>query len=141
MSEPRSKSPQDGEHGGSSTVHDDKPRLTEEEKKQNHIASEQKRREAIRAGFDRLCELVPGLQGHGRSEGYVLKETVKYMREQLAKRRELVEAAEAQGVAVPERLKEPVKILERLEARQKEQQEKARREGLEKGHDPDDYES
>ncbi|KAI1464052.1 uncharacterized protein F4812DRAFT_463113 [Daldinia caldariorum] len=145
MSEPRSKSPQDGERGGSSTVHDDKPRLTEEEKKQNHIASEQKRREAIRAGFDRLCELVPGLQGHGRSEGYVLKETVKFMREQLARRRELVEAAEAQGVTVPERLKDPcsrpVKILERLEARQKEQQEKTRREGHEKGHDPDDSES
>ncbi|KAI0150006.1 hypothetical protein F4776DRAFT_659896 [Hypoxylon sp. NC0597] len=88
MSEPRSKSPQDGENG-QSALHDDKPRLTEEEKKQNHIASEQKRREAIRAGFDRLCELVPGLEGHGRSEGFVLKETVKYMREQLARRRRL----------------------------------------------------
>ncbi|KAI0106783.1 hypothetical protein F4814DRAFT_429025 [Daldinia grandis] len=141
MSEPRSRSPQDDEHGESSTLHDDKPRLTEEEKKQNHIASEQKRREAIRAGFDRLCELVPGLQGHGRSEGYVLKETVKYMREQLARRRELVEAAEAQGVPVPERLKESVKILEKLESRQKEQQEKARREGVAKGFDLDNRES
>ncbi|KAI2603998.1 helix-loop-helix DNA-binding domain-containing protein [Hypoxylon fragiforme] len=106
MSESRSKSPQDGENGGSSGAQDDKPRLTEEEKKQNHIASEQKRREAIRAGFDRLCDLVPGLEGHGRSEGFVLKETVKYVREQLARRRELVEAAEARGVTVPEHLKE-----------------------------------
>ncbi|KAI1392643.1 uncharacterized protein F4822DRAFT_136215 [Hypoxylon trugodes] len=144
MSEPRSKSPQDGENGQSSGLQDDKPRLTEEEKKQNHIASEQKRREAIRAGFDRLCALVPGLAGHGRSEGYVLKETVKYMREQLGRRRELVEEAEAKGITVPDHLKEqatfffffprpqidhhtnwfsrPVKILERLEARQKELQ-------------------
>ncbi|KAI1209234.1 uncharacterized protein F4807DRAFT_460926 [Annulohypoxylon truncatum] len=110
MSEPRSKSPQDGENGQGSGVHDDKPRLTEEEKKQNHIASEQKRREAIRAGFDRLCELVPGLEGHGRSEGFVLKETVKYMREQLARRRDLVEAAETRGVAVPDHLKEQVSL-------------------------------
>ncbi|KAI1378534.1 hypothetical protein F4677DRAFT_411172 [Hypoxylon crocopeplum] len=129
MSEPRSRSPQDGENG-QPAGQDDKPRLTEEEKKQNHIASEQKRREAIRAGFDRLCDLVPGLEGHGRSEGYVLKETVKHMREQLARRRELVEAAEARGAIVPEHLKEPLRILERLEARQKELQGKARQETL-----------
>ncbi|XDG08324.1 hypothetical protein ABKA04_007939 [Annulohypoxylon sp. FPYF3050] len=121
MSEPRSKSPQDGENGQGSGAQDDKPRLTEEEKKQNHIASEQKRREAIRAGFDRLCELVPGLEGHGRSEGFVLKETVKYMRDQLARRRDLVDAAETRGVNVPDHLKEPVKILERIEARQKDE--------------------
>ena len=35
----------------------DKPRLTEQEKKNNHIASEQKRRQAIREGFDRLAEI------------------------------------------------------------------------------------
>ncbi|KAI0837138.1 hypothetical protein F5Y06DRAFT_92703 [Hypoxylon sp. FL0890] len=140
MSEPRSRSPQDGENG-QSVLHDDKPRLTEEEKKQNHIASEQKRREAIRAGFDRLCELVPGLEGHGRSEGFVLKETVKYMKEQLAKRRELVQLAENRGVTVPDHLKEPVKILERLEAKQKDLQEKARLEARERGQDLDDDES
>ncbi|KAL7620472.1 Transcription factor [Parahypoxylon ruwenzoriense] len=154
MSEPRSNSPQDGGDSGQSSAaaHDEKPRLTEEEKKQNHIASgnllsqliqwhcllppgeitntlivaaEQKRREAIRAGFDRLCELVPGLEGHGRSEGFVLKETVKYMREQLAKRRELIEAKEARG--------QPIKILERLEERD-------RQRALDGGHDPDDNE-
>ncbi|KAI4859706.1 hypothetical protein F4820DRAFT_438942 [Hypoxylon rubiginosum] len=118
MSEPRSKSPQDGD--ASLAGQDDKPRLTEEEKKQNHIASEQKRREAIRAGFDKLCSLVPGLEGHGRSEGFVLKETVKYMRAQLVRRRELVEQVEARGLPVSDELKEPIKILERLEARERE---------------------
>ncbi|KAG9714418.1 hypothetical protein KCU73_g16218, partial [Aureobasidium melanogenum] len=44
----------------------DKPRLTEQEKKNNHIASEQKRRQAIREGFDRLAEIVPGMSGQGR---------------------------------------------------------------------------
>ncbi|OTA98704.1 hypothetical protein M426DRAFT_325772 [Hypoxylon sp. CI-4A] len=122
MSEPRSRSPQDGENGQG--LQDDKPRLTNEEKKQNHIASEQKRREAIRAGFDRLCELVPGLQGHGRSEGFVLKETVKFIREQLLRRRELVKDAEARGAVVPDNLKEAIRILERLEAKQRESGEK-----------------
>src|SRR5206468_1851686 len=51
----------------------ERPRLTEQEKKTNHIASEQKRRMAIREGFDRLTEIVPGLEGQGRSESIVLK--------------------------------------------------------------------
>ena len=38
----------------------DKTRLTEAEKKQNHIISEQKRRQAIRQDFDRLSTITPG---------------------------------------------------------------------------------
>jgi hypothetical protein len=53
----------------------ERPRLTEQEKKNNHIASEQKRRMAIREGFDRLTEMVPGLEGQGRSESIVLKKS------------------------------------------------------------------
>lgn len=70
------------------------------------LGTEQKRREAIRAGFDRLCDLVPGLEGQGRSEGIVLKRTVAYIREELAKRRDLVLAAEARGEHVPDELRE-----------------------------------
>ncbi|GAE00255.1 conserved hypothetical protein [Paecilomyces variotii No. 5] len=75
----------------------DKPRLTEQEKKNNHIASEQKRRAAIREGFDRLTELVPGLEGQGRSESIVLKKTVEFMRAQLQERRDLVSEIENRG--------------------------------------------
>lgn len=116
MAEYGSRSPQDGDSTNGLGA-DGKPRLTEEEKKQNHIASEQKRREAIRAGFDRLCDLVPGLQGQGRSEGVVLKRTVTYIKDQLVKRRDLVLAAEARGEHVPDELREPLAILERLEER------------------------
>ncbi|KAB2581005.1 hypothetical protein BFW01_g6697 [Lasiodiplodia theobromae] len=76
----------------------EKPRLTEEEKKNNHIASEQKRRQAIRQGFDRLASIVPGMEGQGRSEAIVLDATVKYMREQYAEQQRLVEAARAKGI-------------------------------------------
>ncbi|KAL2756748.1 hypothetical protein ACRALDRAFT_1092882 [Sodiomyces alcalophilus JCM 7366] len=86
-------------------VADEKPRLTEAEKKQNHIASEQKRRQAIREGFDRLTELVPGLEGQGRSEGLVLQRTVKYMREQLDERRTLIDRIEAAGGHVDDNIK------------------------------------
>lgn len=84
----------------------DKPRLTEQEKKNNHIASEQKRRAAIREGFDRLTELVPGLEGHGRSEGMVLKKTVDYMQLKQHERRELIAEIERRGGRVDERLRQ-----------------------------------
>ncbi|KAK8061492.1 hypothetical protein PG994_007858 [Apiospora phragmitis] len=113
MAEKSSQSPSPGLNGQG----EEKPRLTEEEKKQNHIASEQKRRQAIRDGFDRLCELVPGLEGQGRSEGLVLKRTVEFMREQLERRRQLVHEKEARGEYVDDKMREPLSILERLEQR------------------------
>ncbi|KAL0264496.1 hypothetical protein SLS55_000446 [Diplodia seriata] len=76
----------------------EKPRLTEEEKKNNHIASEQKRRQAIRQGFDRLASIVPGMEGQGRSEAIVLDATVKYMRDQYAEQQRLVDAARQKGI-------------------------------------------
>lgn len=80
----------------------DKPRLTEQEKKNNHIASEQKRRAAIREGFDRLTELVPGLEGQGRSESIVLKKTVDFMHLQIKERKELIAEIERRGGRVDE---------------------------------------
>lgn len=71
--------------------------MTEQEKKNNHIASEQKRRAAIREGFDRLTELVPGLEGQGRSESIVLKKTVDFIRQQIQERQSLVEEIERRG--------------------------------------------
>lgn len=115
--------------GSSNGNLDEKPRLSEHEKKANHIASgrtipslahkacfgtlwteadmrtEQKRRQAIREGFDRLTELVPGLEGQGRSESVVLKKTVDYMREQLEERRRLVARIENLGGQVEEGMK------------------------------------
>lgn len=61
---------------------------------------EQKRRQAIREGFDRLTELVPGLEGQGRSESIVLNKTVSYMRQQLREREQLVERIEQLGGSV-----------------------------------------
>ncbi|KAI9892954.1 MAG: hypothetical protein M1814_000838 [Vezdaea aestivalis] len=73
------------------------PRLTERQKKANHIASEKKRREAIRAGFDRISEVVPGLEGLARSEGHVLVQTVKYLQDETEKRRALLSELAALG--------------------------------------------
>ncbi|KAI9682310.1 MAG: hypothetical protein M1817_000364 [Caeruleum heppii] len=83
----------------------EKPRLTEQEKKNNHIASEQKRRQAIREGFDRLTELVPGLEGQGRSESVVLKKSVDFMHKSIDERRRLIREIEERGGVVPENLK------------------------------------
>lgn len=76
----------------------EKPRLTEQEKKNNHIASEQKRRQAIREGFDRLATQVPGMEGQGRSEALVLSSTITYLKEQLEENKQLHAQAEAAGI-------------------------------------------
>jgi hypothetical protein len=78
----------------------DKPRLTEQEKKNNHIASEQKRRQAIREGFDRLATIVPGMEGQGRSENLVLQSTIDYMKAQIEEYQRLKAEAEAAGMDV-----------------------------------------
>ncbi|OOF95504.1 hypothetical protein ASPCADRAFT_207983 [Aspergillus carbonarius ITEM 5010] len=90
--------PKPAEASSAANVQDkEKPRLTEQEKKNNHIASEQKRRAAIREGFDRLTELVPGLEGQGRSESIVLRKTVDFIQLQLRERQELMAEIERRG--------------------------------------------
>lgn len=77
----------------------DKPRLTNEQKKKNHIESEKKRREAIRLGFENLSKIVPGCEGQARSESVVLQKTVKHLEAQLKKKEQLRQQAEAQGMS------------------------------------------
>lgn len=76
----------------------DKPRLSEQEKKNNHIASEQKRRQAIREGFDEIADLTPGLSGHGRSEAMVLEGASRFLKSLLAERWKLLQQAQEQGL-------------------------------------------
>ncbi|KAL1924396.1 uncharacterized protein VTP21DRAFT_7431 [Calcarisporiella thermophila] len=54
--------------------------LTEEEKRANHIASEQKRRNQIRAGFRDLTEIVPSLQNVNSSKSTILFTAVEFIR-------------------------------------------------------------
>lgn len=78
----------------------DKPRLSEQEKKNNHIASEQKRRQAIREGFDEIADIVPGLKGQGRSEAVVLQGATGHIRKLLAERHRLVQQAKRLGLDI-----------------------------------------
>lgn len=57
--------------------------LTEEQKRTNHILSEQKRRNLIRQGFDDLCSLVPGLRGGGFSKSAMLTQAADWLEELL----------------------------------------------------------
>ncbi|KAK3842711.1 MAG: hypothetical protein J3R72DRAFT_420896 [Linnemannia gamsii] len=63
--------------------------LTEAEKKANHIASEQKRRQNIRVGFDSLVEIVPTLSDCHRSEAVILQKSVDYIHRLLSQKNEL----------------------------------------------------
>lgn len=64
--------------------------LTENEKKANHIASEQKRRQNIRTGYDQLIQIVPTLTPSQRSEALILQKTVEYIK-YLIMEREILE--------------------------------------------------
>ncbi|KAL1900884.1 hypothetical protein Sste5346_001945 [Sporothrix stenoceras] len=57
--------------------------LTEEQKRENHIKSEQKRRTLIKTGFEDLCILVPGLQGGNLSKSLVLTTASSWLSELL----------------------------------------------------------
>lgn len=66
--------------------------LTPEEKKANHIQSEQKRRQVIRDAFDELTTIVPGLgRAQSKSEAIVLRRTIDYIKEQEQERMALEE--------------------------------------------------
>ncbi|KNE64535.1 hypothetical protein AMAG_09895 [Allomyces macrogynus ATCC 38327] len=82
--------------------------LTDEVKKRNHIASEQKRRQNIRHGFDLLMRLVPGLAALPRSESVILHRTTAYLQQLLDDharlKRRAIELQVALGELPPETL-------------------------------------
>ncbi|KAJ6030794.1 hypothetical protein N7499_013209 [Penicillium canescens] len=57
--------------------------LSEEQKRTNHILSEQKRRNLIRQGFEDLCTLVPGLRGGGFSKSAMLTSAADWLEDLL----------------------------------------------------------
>jgi hypothetical protein len=73
--------------------------LTEEQKRSNHILSEQKRRNLIRQGFDDLCTLVPGLKGGGFSKSAMLTQAADWL-EEILRGNEILKAQLADMKAV-----------------------------------------
>ncbi|KAL7963572.1 hypothetical protein V8C34DRAFT_265987 [Trichoderma compactum] len=71
--------------------------LSEEQKRENHIRSEQKRRTLIKEGFDDLCEIVPGLNGGGFSKSTMLTMTADWLEELLVGNRDLTAQLAALG--------------------------------------------
>lgn len=71
--------------------------LTEEEKRANHIASEQKRRSTIRSGFKELTDIIPTLKNINNSKSTVLfkaVEFIKYLEKRNKSLREKVKSLE-----------------------------------------------
>ncbi|OJJ01542.1 hypothetical protein ASPVEDRAFT_83073 [Aspergillus versicolor CBS 583.65] len=64
---------------GSQSSKTPRENLTEEQKRSNHILSEQKRRNLIRQGFEDLCILVPGLRGGGFSKSAMLTQAADWL--------------------------------------------------------------
>ncbi|KAA8565410.1 hypothetical protein EYC84_011115 [Monilinia fructicola] len=80
-----SPGPSEGGHkrrkSTSTTAKSTRENLTEDQKRENHIKSEQKRRTLIREGFEDLGELVPGLRGGGFSKSTILVMTADWLEE------------------------------------------------------------
>ncbi|KAI8335122.1 hypothetical protein BC941DRAFT_431296 [Chlamydoabsidia padenii] len=55
-------------------------RLSKDEKRVNHIASEQKRRQNIRTGFQQLTDLIPTLKSMPHSKSTILFKTADYIK-------------------------------------------------------------
>lgn len=63
----------------SSVAKNPRENLSEEQKRTNHILSEQKRRNLIKQGFDDLCSLVPDLHGGGYSKSTMLLQAGEWL--------------------------------------------------------------
>ena len=75
-----------------------KPRLTAEQKNDNHKEAENKRRTAIRETFAELSQLVPGTAGQERSEQVMLTKTSEYLAASIREIRELELQAAQMGL-------------------------------------------
>lgn len=82
-----------------------KENLSEEQKRNNHILSEQKRRNLIRQGFDDLCALVPGLRGGGFSKSAMLTQAADWLEDMIHGNeilsRQLAEMKSINGLVMP----------------------------------------
>lgn len=70
--------------GNGATIKPVRENLSEEQKRTNHILSEQKRRNLIKQGFDDLCSLVPELKGGGYSKSTMLTQAGDWLADLLA---------------------------------------------------------
>lgn len=82
-----------------------KPRLTEAEKRANHVASEQKRRQKIRDAYLRISHIVPGAEGKERSEEALLRLYLDYVKNLTEQRQLLIRMVESEGAFVEDELK------------------------------------
>lgn len=79
--------------------------LSDEQKKAHHIASEQKRRENIRAEFDKIVSLTPNLNElENRSELNILTKSADYIDELRAENIKLIEICRQKGISIPPEL-------------------------------------
>lgn len=74
-------SPQRKQKGTPATSKQPRENLSEEQKRANHILSEQKRRNLIKQGFDELCALVPELNGGGYSKSTMLTQAADWLQD------------------------------------------------------------
>lgn len=81
--------------------------MTDQEKKANHIRSERKRRDNVRAGMIKLSHMIPGAHELFKSEIKMVDAYTKYVEQLLVERQAMVQRLEDKGSFVEEHLKNP----------------------------------
>ena len=79
--EDQSISPLDDKEDSRAPFKSGRDNLSEEQKRSNHIHSEQKRRDLIKQGFHEICELVPSLKDGGSSKSQKLMLAADWLEE------------------------------------------------------------
>jgi hypothetical protein len=72
--------------------------LSEEQKRENHIKSEQKRRTLIKQGFIDMEALVPGLKGGGFSKATMLTMATEWLENMMRGNEQLKEQLRGMGL-------------------------------------------
>jgi hypothetical protein len=80
--------------------------LSEEQKRTNHILSEQRRRNLIKQGFDDMCSIVPELRGGGFSKSAILLQAADWLDDMIHGNeilsKQLAELKSMGGIIIPE---------------------------------------
>lgn len=80
--------------------------LSEEQKRTNHILSEQRRRNLIKQGFDDMCAIVPELRGGGFSKSAILLQAADWLDDMIHGNeilsRQLDELKSMGGIIIPQ---------------------------------------
>ncbi|KAK1757612.1 hypothetical protein QBC47DRAFT_161486 [Echria macrotheca] len=91
--------------------------LSDAQRRANHVQAEIRRRVDVREAFELLSTVVPGAEGQGRREQFMLEEAIKVIKKTLREIHRMVTELEKHGLPVDEKDKRFAEHYVRLQKR------------------------